>query len=97
MRIDRSGEISAERMKMDEAAVLHLLHAMIDYFEAGNRETDGAAKNILSSDFEYKAYWEEVIKRLQQGEEWTGLRAPEAEIIAAALRQLQGMLSGGCR
>jgi len=82
-------------MKMEGAAALHLLQAMIDYFEAGNRETDGAAKNILESDFEYKAHWEGEIRRLQKGEDWTGLRAPEAEILAAALRRLQGMLAGG--
>jgi len=68
---------------------------MIDYFEAGNRETDRAAKDILESDFEFKTFWEEEIERLQQGEEWTGLRAPEAELVVEALRRLQGMLAEG--
>jgi len=80
---------------MERDVVLHLLHAMIDYFEAGNRDSDGAAKDILASDFESKTYWEQEIKRLQQGEEWSGLRAPEAEIVVTVFRQLQGMLGDG--
>lgn len=78
---------------MDRTASLYLLQAMIDYFEAGNKETDAAAKAIIESDFERKALWQEEIGRLREGEEWTGLRAPEAEIVAAALRQMQRMLA----
>jgi hypothetical protein len=36
---------------MDRADLLHLLQAMIDYFEAGNQQTDAAAKDIIESDF----------------------------------------------
>lgn len=74
---------------MDERTALHLLQAMIDYFEAGNQESDGAAKAILESDFEYREKWREEIKELLAGAEWTGLRAPEADIVTAALRGLQ--------
>jgi len=65
---------------------------MIDYFEAGNQETDRAAKAIIEWDFEYPADWQAEIKRLRERGEWTGLRAPEAEIIAAALRSIQQQL-----
>jgi hypothetical protein len=80
-------------LKMDRNVSLHLLQAMIDYFEAGNRETDAAAKAIIESDFENKAHWEAEIGRLKEGKDWTGLRAPEAEIVAVALRQMQRMLA----
>lgn len=79
---------------MDRVASLHLLQTMIDYFEAGNRETDAAAKAIIESDFEYRENWEKEIASLQKGQEWTGLRAPEAEVVAAALHAIQQMLEG---
>lgn len=66
---------------------------MIDYFEAGNQETDNAAKAIIASDIGFRAKWEAEIQRLLAGVEWTGLRAPEAEIIAAALHRLQRQLA----
>ncbi len=80
---------------MDERTALHLLQAMIDYFEAGNQESDGAAKAILETDFEYRDRWRAEIKGLLAGVEWTGLRAPEADIVAAALRCLQRLASKG--
>ncbi len=79
---------------MDTRASLHLLQAMIDFFEAGNQDTDAAAKAILESDFEYSANWEAEIDRLREGADWTGLRAPEAEIVAAGLSIIQEMLAG---
>ena len=77
---------------MDMNDSLHLLQTMIDFFEAGNQETDAAAKAIIESDFEYSANWEAEIKRFREGTDWTGLRAPEAEIVVATLRHLQQML-----
>lgn len=74
---------------MDMSDALHLLQTMIDYFEAGNQETDAAAKAIIESDFEYSANWEAAINRLREGTDWTGVRAPEAEVVAAGLRMIQ--------
>jgi len=76
---------------MERKEALHLLQAMIDYFEAGNQETDTAAKAILESDFEYRQHWRETIDELRTGPDWTGLRAPEAEIVALGLRRLLGL------
>lgn len=73
---------------MDTRASKRLVQAMIDYFEAGNKETDRAAKNIIEWDAENLAEWRAEMKHLQEAGEWTGLRAPEADIIAAALRLL---------
>ena len=77
---------------MERYASLRLLQTMIDFFEAGNRQTDTAAKAIIESDFEYSEKWQQEIERLREGKEWTGLRAPEAEIVAQALRSVQEML-----
>lgn len=77
---------------MDERTARHLLQQMIDYFEAGNQESDGAAKAILASDSQYRAQWQREITELLAGVDWTGLRAPEADIVAAALRCLQRLL-----
>lgn len=77
---------------MDRTDTLHFLQAMIDYFEAGNRQTDAVAKYIIESDFEYANKWQAEIKRCKAEGEWTGLRAPEAEIVVAALRSMQKML-----
>jgi len=78
---------------MEKSEALHLLQSMIDYFEAGNQETDEAAKAILESDFEYRAHWRTAIDELQSGTEWTGLRAPEAEIVARGLRRIRELLA----
>jgi hypothetical protein len=77
---------------MDKIAAHNLLQALIDYFETGNQETDPAAKAIIESDFENLADWRKEIKRLQISGEWSGLRAPEAEILASALRFIQQQL-----
>lgn len=80
---------------MDARAALQLLQAMIDYFEAGNQESDAVAKAILASDFAATGKWRGLVKELQEGAEWTGLRAPEAEIMVAALRRLQELAGAG--
>lgn len=67
---------------------LHVLHLLIDYFESGNTETDAAAKAVIESDMDGREIWSEVIRQYRQGAEWTGLRAPEAEILANALREI---------
>lgn len=77
---------------MEKIAALHLLQAMIDYFEAGNQETDAAAKAIIESDFESTPTWEAETDRLREGVDWTGLRGPEAELVARALRDIQALL-----
>lgn len=77
---------------MDRDTALHLLQTLIDYFEAGNKETDSVAKDILDFDADFKEKWAEEIRRLLSSGDWSGLRAPEAEIIAAALHHLQQML-----
>lgn len=62
---------------------------MIDYFEAGNKESDKAAKAIIEWDFENEALWQQELTRLRETGEWTGLRAPEADIIVEMLRSVQ--------
>ena len=85
---------SGNNMRMDRKAALHLLQIMIDFFEAGNQQTDGAAKAIIESDFECLDQWHVEMKRRKDEGEWTGLRAPEAEIVAAALHVIQKELEG---
>ena len=77
---------------MDRTNALHLLQTMIDYFKAGNQQTDAAAKDIIESDFGYLDSWQAEIRRRKAEGEWTGLRAPEAEIVVAALHTMQKML-----
>ena len=77
---------------MDKNTALHVLQTMIEYFEAGNKETDAAAKAIIEWDFEYTDYWEEKMRLYRQGGEWTGIRSVEAEMVAAALRDMQTLL-----
>lgn len=81
-----------EEKEMDRSTPRLLLQTLIDYFEAGNPETDAAARAILDSDFGNRAHWEATVGRLRHGPGWTGLRAPEAEVVARALRALQQML-----
>lgn len=76
---------------MEQPRALQLLQVMIDYFEAGNQESDRLAKAILESDLEYDRRWRPELHTLLAGVEWTGLRAPEADLVAAALRLLQAM------
>ena len=77
---------------MEKNVILHLLQSMIDFFEAGNRQSDGAAKAIIESDSEYPEYWQKEIKRFKAEGEWTGLRGPEAEIIGKTLGAVKNML-----
>jgi len=77
---------------MDRTTAIHLLQVMIDYFEAGNQHTDTVAKSIIESDFEYLENWQAEIRRCKAEAEWTGLRAPEAEILASALSTVQKLL-----
>jgi hypothetical protein len=74
---------------MDKDFALRLVQTLIDYFESGTKETDRAAKNIIEWDVENRADWQAKIQRLRETGDWTGLRAPEADIIAAALRLIQ--------
>lgn len=77
---------------MDRAAAIHLLQVMIEYFEAGNQHTDAVAKSIIESDFEYLENWQAEITRCKAEGGWTGLRAPEAEVLASALGTVQKLL-----
>ena len=79
---------------MNKLESIQLLQTMIDFFETGNQQTDAVAKTILESDVEYKTKWEAKIKGFRNGTEWTGLRSPEAEYLAAALHSIQQMLGG---
>ena len=77
---------------MDRTAALHLLQVMIDFFETGNKQTDSAAKAIIESDFEYLDGWQSEIRLLKAEGEWSGVRAPEADIVARKLHAIQEML-----
>lgn len=79
---------------MERADALHLLQAMINYFEAGNQQTDGVAKAIIESDFEYLDNWQAEIRRFKTEGEWTGMRAPEADIVVMALQTAHKLLEG---
>ena len=74
---------------MDNTNAHCLLETLINYFEAGNKESDKAAKAIIEYDFDNLDKWRKEIKRLRESGEWTGLRSPEADIIAGALRYIQ--------
>jgi hypothetical protein len=74
---------------MDKDFALRLVQTLTDYFESGTKETDRAAKNIIEWDVENRADWQAEMQRLREKGDWTGLRAPEADIIAAALRLIQ--------
>ena len=77
---------------MDNRNAQSLLQTMIDYFETGSKESDRAAKAILEWDFENETVWQGEIRRLRESGEWTRVRAPEADIVAAALRSIQQKL-----
>jgi hypothetical protein len=79
---------------VDIEDIQRALAALIDYFEAGNRESDAAAKAILAADGEFDEYWRPEIEGFQQSLEWTGLRGAEAEILAARLRQAVKLVAG---
>lgn len=73
---------------MERNDSLRVLETLIDFFEAGNKQTDAVAKEILESDIEYKTKWAAEIERFKNSSGWTGLRSPEAELVAMALRSL---------
>lgn len=77
---------------MDKTGALRLLQALIEYFEAGNKTSDTIAKDILDSDGENLDFWQKEIQQLKNGADWTGLRAPEADILVLALRQINKMI-----
>lgn len=65
------------------------LQTLISYFESGTRESDAVAKAILASDSEY---WQVETEHFQKSTEWTGIRAPEAELLALALSEADKLL-----
>lgn len=77
---------------MDIKAMQRGLTALIEYFEAGNPDSDAAAKAVLAADGDQE-YWRAEIEEFRQSVEWTGLRGPEAEILASRLRQAEQLLS----
>lgn len=80
---------------MDRKTALALLDTLIDYFQTGNQETDAVAKAIVRADFDREQYWDREISRYLAGPDWSGIRSPEAEIIAAALSELKKQLRNG--
>jgi len=78
---------------MDTRKIQQALSTLIEYFEAGNKASDAAAKAILSTDSRFDEYWYPEIDRLQKSSEWTGLRGPEAELLAGLLRQAIDLIS----
>lgn len=72
---------------MDHIDSDRIMILLIEYFEAGNKESDSVAKKILQSSPDYATFWQSEVDRIQQGTQWTGLRAVEAEIISSVLRR----------
>ena len=79
---------------MDTKEIHQALTTLIDYFEAGNTESDAAAKAVLVADLNYDDYWRPEIERFRQSVDWTGLRGPEAELLANRLRQAAELIAG---
>jgi hypothetical protein len=80
---------------VDKRDEQRLLTALIDYFESGTREADAAAKAVLAADGDFDTYWRAEIERFQKSVLWTGLRGPEAELLATGLRQAAGLVVDG--
>lgn len=80
---------------METTEVGRVLNTLADYFAGGNPESDAAARAVLVADGDYQDYWRPEIERFRQGVEWTGLRGPEAELLANALRQAGRLIAGG--
>ncbi len=78
---------------MNNEATNRAVQALIDFFEAGNNESDIAAKNVLDADFANKEYWREELLHLRMGTLWSGLRAPEAELLVLALHEVKKIFS----
>ena len=81
------GEETVNRRK-----VLRALQTLVTYFESGTRESDAVAKAILATDIDY---WRQETEQFQKSTEWTGVRAPEAELLAIALREIDNLLGEG--
>ena len=79
-----SGGEMVERRKVQQT-----LQTLIAYFETGTKESDAVAKAILATDLDY---WQQETEQFQKSTDWTGLRAPEAEILALALREVNMLL-----
>lgn len=60
---------------MDTEELLQTLTSLIEYFEAGNTESDAVAKAVLIADSKFDEYWRPGIERFRKSIEWTGLRA----------------------
>ena len=82
---------------MNTREIERVLTTLIDYFEAGNPESDAAAKAILAADGEYDEYWRAEIERFRQSVLWTGLRGPEAELLADRLRLILTLIGGSAK
>ncbi len=74
---------------MDRSEVQRTLQTLITYFETGIKETDAAAKAILDSESEY---WQGPVERYRNSPDWTGIRSPEAELLALALQEAKDFL-----
>lgn len=77
---------------MGKITAQHVLQLLIEYFAAGNKETDAAAKAIIEWDSEYSDIWQGEMKLYREGTDWTGIRAVEAEMLAAALQKIKTRL-----
>lgn len=79
-------------MQNRKSQAQRLLDALITFFETGIAETDAAAKAILQADADYHEYWQVEIEHFQKSVEWTGIRSPEAELLAAGLEDIRRYL-----
>ncbi len=79
---------------MDTREIQQALTTLIDFFEAGNSESDAAAKKVLVVDLNYEDFWRPEIERFRQSVDWTGLRGPEAELLANRLREAADLIVG---
>jgi hypothetical protein len=77
---------------LDAREIQQALTTLIDYFEAGKSESDAAPKAVLIADSSYNDYWQPEIERFGKSADWTGLRGPEAELLASRLRQAAALL-----
>jgi len=80
-------------VRMTTRKIQQALNTLVEYFEAGNSESDASAKAILLADSRYDEYWHSEIDKLQKSYDWTGLRGPEAELLAGLLRQATELIA----
>ena len=78
---------------MNIEGIQQALTTLSDYFAAGNDESDAAAKAVLVADSAYDDYWRPEVEQFQRSAEWTGVRAPEAELLVHFLRQASEIIS----